>query len=54
VICLTCARAADRHAPRDQHCNNPGCACGHRVQRYRATTEQIATPTTPPDLSATE
>lgn len=43
MICAPCARAADARAPRDQHCNNPGCTCGHRVERYGATTGQ------PPD-----
>jgi hypothetical protein len=43
VICAPCARAADTRAPRDQHCDNPGCTCGHRVDRYGTTTGQ------PPD-----
>lgn len=41
MICAQCSQAADRHAPRDQHCNTtpgPGaaCDCQHRVERYRA------------------
>jgi hypothetical protein len=35
MICSPCARAADIHAPRDQHCHDPGCTCGHRTDRYR-------------------
>jgi hypothetical protein len=35
LICRICATAADRRAPRDQHCTDPKCTCGHRVQRYR-------------------
>jgi hypothetical protein len=38
VICPRCARAADQRAPRDQHCADPKCMCGHRVDRYRTTT----------------
>lgn len=35
MICPRCARAADQRAPRDQHCNDPKCMCGHRTDRYR-------------------
>jgi hypothetical protein len=38
VICQPCMDAADIHAPRDQHCHDPGCTCGHRVDRYRTGT----------------
>lgn len=34
MVCPTCASAADRLAPRDQHCTDPGCTCGHRAERY--------------------
>lgn len=39
MICGRCADAADRRAPRDQHCTDPGCTCGHRVERYRPAPE---------------
>ncbi|WP_031514822.1 hypothetical protein [Streptomyces sp. NRRL F-5123] len=39
MICPPCARAADTHAPRDQHCADPKCMCGHRTDRYRAPAE---------------
>lgn len=39
MICPRCARAADQRAPRGQHCNNPKCPCGHRVERYGTTTK---------------
>lgn len=43
MICPPCASAADRRAPRDQHCADPKCMCGHRVERYgRTTAEQQA------------
>lgn len=35
MICPRCARAADQRAPRDQHCTDPKCMCGHRTDRYR-------------------
>jgi hypothetical protein len=35
VICPPGARAADTQAPRDQHCTDPKCMCGHRTDRYR-------------------
>lgn len=35
MICPTCADAAARRAPRDQHCTDPTCPCGHRTDRYR-------------------
>lgn len=35
MICKTCADAAARRAPRDQHCTDPTCPCGHRTDRYR-------------------
>lgn len=35
MICPPCASAADRLAPRDQHCADPKCMCGHRTDRYR-------------------
>lgn len=38
MICEPCARAADQRAPRNQHCNDPKCMCGHRVERYGTTT----------------
>lgn len=34
MICPTCTAAADARAPRDQHCADPKCMCGHRVERY--------------------
>lgn len=43
MICEPCARAADARAPHEAHCDNPGCTCGHRVERYGTTTGQ------PPD-----
>jgi hypothetical protein len=36
MICTQCATAADRRAPRDQHCHDPKCMCGHRTDRYQA------------------
>lgn len=38
MICPACMKAADARAPRDQHCTDPKCMCGHRVDRYRTTT----------------
>lgn len=38
MICARCARAADQRAPRDAHCTDPKCPCGHRVERYRPVT----------------
>jgi hypothetical protein len=38
MICQPCARAADTRAPRDQHCTNPACMCGHKTERYGTTT----------------
>jgi hypothetical protein len=35
MICTQCATAADRRAPLDQHCHDPKCMCGHRVEKYR-------------------
>lgn len=35
MICAPCAAAADARAPRTAHCNNAGCTCGHRTDRYR-------------------
>jgi hypothetical protein len=34
VICGRCRDAADQRLPADQHCTDPGCTCGHRVERY--------------------
>lgn len=34
MVCSTCASAADRRAPRSEHCDDPRCMCGHRVERY--------------------
>jgi hypothetical protein len=31
MICPPCATAADRRAPRGQHCDDPDCTCGHRA-----------------------
>jgi len=42
MICAPCGRAADQRAPRDQHCDDPGCACGHRVERYGTVTAKSA------------
>lgn len=56
MICPPCARAADQQLGRDQHCDDPGCTCGHRVERYQKTTgEQQLTVVyaTPPLLYAT-
>lgn len=36
MICQPCRDAADTRAPRDQHCNDPKCPCGHRTDRSRA------------------
>ncbi|MEE4546476.1 hypothetical protein V2S66_31490 [Streptomyces sp. V4-01] len=36
MICLKCRTAADARAPRDQHCGDAKCPCGHRTDRYRA------------------
>lgn len=30
MICPSCAKAADERLPRDAHCDDPGCTCGHR------------------------
>lgn len=38
MICPTCCTAADQRAPRDAHCTDPKCPCGHRVERYRPVT----------------
>ncbi len=47
MICDDRTKAADRQAPRDQHCDDPGCTCGHRVERYGTTTRDEAGRTTP-------
>lgn len=44
MICPTCSRAADQRAPRTQHCDDPGCTCGHNVQRYGTTTAGVQQP----------
>lgn len=44
MICQPCARAADAQLPRDQHCDDPGCTCGHRVERCRAEYHQANWP----------
>lgn len=36
MICDLCCAAADRRAPKTEHCTDPGCTCGHRTDRYRA------------------
>lgn len=38
MICPTCRTAADAQLPAGQHCDDPGCMCGHRVERYRLAT----------------
>jgi hypothetical protein len=38
VICPTCRDAADQRAPRDQHCHDPKCMCGHRTDKYQPPT----------------
>jgi hypothetical protein len=38
MICRPCMDAADQRAGRDAHCDNPGCTCGHRTDRYGTTT----------------
>lgn len=38
MVCQRCRDAADTRAPRTAHCDNPGCTCGHRTDRYGATT----------------
>jgi hypothetical protein len=38
VICPPCRTAADQHAPREQHCDDDKCMCGHRVDKYRPPT----------------
>lgn len=40
MVCDRCARAADQHAGRDQHCGSTGgpgaaCTCQHRTDRYQ-------------------
>lgn len=35
MICAPCRDAADRQLPRDLHCVDPSCMCGHRTDRYR-------------------
>lgn len=35
MICPACRAAADAQLPAGQHCDDPGCMCGHRVERYR-------------------
>ncbi len=35
MICPTCRAAADDQLPADQHCDDPGCMCGHRVWKSR-------------------
>lgn len=35
MICLLCRTAADQRAPKEQHCTDPKCMCGHRTDRYR-------------------
>lgn len=37
MICAPCRDAADRQLPRDLHCVDPSCMCGHRTDRYRKT-----------------
>lgn len=39
MICSTCADAANRRAPADQHCGDPKCMCGHRTDKYRPAPE---------------
>jgi hypothetical protein len=51
VICTTCAAAADARAPRDQHCTDPKCMCGHRTDRYGTTTNQPPVTTTKGELA---
>lgn len=38
MICQPCRAAADARAPRDAHCHDPACMCGHRTDRYRTLT----------------
>jgi hypothetical protein len=40
MICPRCARAADQRAPKSQHCRDPKCMCGHRVERYGTATRK--------------
>jgi hypothetical protein len=47
VICQPCAQAADQQLARDHHCTDPGCTCGHRVERYGTVTEQSTAATSP-------
>lgn len=42
MICKPCAAAADRRADRDQHCDDTGCTCGHKVERYGTATNAAA------------
>lgn len=35
MICAPCAAAADNRLARDFHCDDPACACGHRVEQYQ-------------------
>lgn len=42
MVCDVCAKAADHRLTRDFHCDDPGCTCGHRVERYGATTGEPA------------
>lgn len=53
MICTPCAQAADTRAPRNAHCTNAGCTCGHRTDRYGTVTEQNTATTPPPPPNGT-
>lgn len=42
MVCPNCRKAADARAPREAHCADPGCTCGHRTEDYGTVTERIA------------
>ena len=37
MICSACADAANRRAPKSEHCGDPKYMCGHRTDKYRTT-----------------
>lgn len=43
MICSDCAKAADERLPRDAHCTDPGCTCGHRAPTPRDDTTRSST-----------
>lgn len=49
MICAPCRAAADARAPRDQHCSDPKCMCGHRTDRYHPRPARALPPEAGPD-----